>query len=86
MTCATRAIIDSEPPPEANWLERSTVATRSLMAMPLSVVPSGTVEPRPAAFSDAVGPAHRAVIAAAATATVCGTRRWATPSFSPRRK
>src|SRR6185369_6423558 len=75
----------------SNSLERSTVATPSLIVSPRSCDPSGTTVliDRPA--SAELGPARRAFIAARATAVVPGTsRRTATrpalPSPPPSQK
>src|SRR5438876_7927495 len=69
-TWASRIRSDSEPPPESNPPDRSTVAMPSTMFRPKSWVPVGTEVATPAAFSSAEGPARSAVSAALPTATV----------------
>ena len=70
-TCATRAVIERLPPPEANSPERSTRAVVPSMVSPSRRVPAGMVVPRPAACSDPVGPASSAFTDAVAGMVVC---------------
>ena len=65
---------DALPPPDSNSLERSTVATPSLIVSPSSRVPAGIAE-LIAPLSVSVGPSRSAAMAAVATAFVAGTSR-----------
>ena len=85
-TSATRAVMESVPPPEAKAPERSTLAVVPSMAEPEE---AGAGRDR-AAQAGGLFVRRRAgeqgFIAAVAGMVVCGTRRSATPSCSPRRK
>ena len=63
VSCASRLNIDSDPPPDPNVPDRSTVAMPPSIDRPSSAVPSGMDVPTPAVRSGADGSASRAATA-----------------------
>ena len=85
-TCAMREVIESDPPPEENSPERSTLAVPPKMSRSNSRVPEGIAVLSPTERSSAAGPARRARIAAAPMRGVAGTSRATGESFSSSRR
>src|SRR5713101_3891054 len=80
-TCAIRSGIAEGLAADSNDELRSTVAVPEEMRTPSSVVPAGSCERSPAAYSAAEGPASRRSSAARPTLVVAGTVRAVTNSL-----